>query len=210
MSLFINDYVVADQGHLYQVHSVEKCLVTFTSGDVGGIDWAKEHRSPVQRGSVIRTPMGYEARVSYLVSDPDHGIRVHYVSSDPFEEGQVTWISLQDAKERLVEDVDHFPIGTRVRFRRDVTYTVTSWDGDLHDLVPDDGSENLCFGPDFFEVIEYPEVTLGRAAVRDGETFLIHSVDDGDGAVSLLSADGNLNPVTRTEFHRDFKVLPLP
>jgi len=120
--------------------------------------------------------------------------------------GDIDNVARRKVQEKPVSRDKPFPKGSKVRFRNDVTYTAGDWDGELQELVPDDGSETLQFGPDLFELVAGPPLKPGT--VVEDETHDRFLVDyEAEGLVELTDRTGGGRTMSRSEFDESYKIL---
>lgn len=206
--------VVLDRDKVRVVKDVVYGSVFFEDGTVTRLKWAEIHVSPVQPGDKLRFEGRELQEVIEIQRDlHDNYFQVKYRASN----GNRSWspeyvLNLDTAKKYLVKEEEvtedkPFPRGSKVRFRNDVTYTAGDWDGELQELVPDDGSETLQFGPDLFELVEGPPVPVGSAARQNqlGHNVLV-TENTGD-KVRFIRKDGSEGTVSKIYFHENYTVL---
>lgn len=207
--LGVGTYIV-DGGTLMRVAEVHATFVTFEDHSTLPIKDAQERIVPVQPGDMVRPLEGGEpVRVTEITESLFPGVILARYEHPKYGEiaGEITEVA-----DRLVF-TSHFETGSRVRFRNTVTYTVTDWDGELHELVPDDGSETLHFSPDFFELVSPPPVPEGTAARHNdtGTNALVRWANANE--VSLMAVGNTVGVsriefvVSRIEFEADYTIL---
>lgn len=194
---------IDDGGTPMRVAEVHATFVTFEDHSTRPIKAAEERIVPVQPGDMVRPIEGGEpVRVTKITKSRIPGQILAWYEHPKYGEvtGEVTEVA-----DRLVF-TSHFETGSRVRFRNTVTYTVTDWDGELHELVPDDGSETLHFSPDFFELVSPPPVPSGTPVRHNdtGTNALVRWANANE--VSLMEV-GDTFVVSRNEFEADYTIL---
>lgn len=194
---------IIDHGKLLIVDSVDdKNHVHFGDPyDVLSLRYAEENVSPVQKGDTYYKD-GHRIEVEELLQHEPDPVVVSYRFDDrdrPF------YVFLEQFVNHYVNTPESpFPVGSKVRFRNDVTYTVTSeFDGELIELEPDDDSDKLNFAPDFFELVSPPPPDPGSVWILGDSNVLIREVRDG--YVYYTNSQGDFLAVTLKQFGNAFK-----
>lgn len=119
---------------------------------VKSVEGGVVHYEPDNTGFSARSTVAYA--VSHLT---DH--------AEVPEEEREPWVTPEEPEPRTPwqhkayplskDDPEHFETGSIVQFKRD-RYRVEDWDGEQHKLTNLDGSENLLYPPDMFELVQPP------------------------------------------------------